>query len=110
LPPVRAGLPAQASGLAGQRLVHLPLSEALHHPADLGEQVRPASGELAQRGHRGGLLLCGELAPAGMMPGRAVNPGGEDMVSLRTLIEHGFEYHAKSLAGVSKQAPAESSS
>lgn len=35
---------------------------------DLGEQVGPAAGELAKFGHRGSLLVVGEVAPPGAVP------------------------------------------
>ena len=42
--------------------VQLALGRALHDPAHLGPQVSPATGELAQRSHRGGLLIRGQRA------------------------------------------------
>ena len=51
------GRTAQFRRLGGQRLVQLALGRALHDPAHLGPQVSPATGELAQRSHRGGLLI-----------------------------------------------------
>ena len=56
------GLTAQFRRLAGQRLVQLALGRVLRDPARLGPQASPATGELAQRSHRGGLL---ENADAG---------------------------------------------
>ena len=61
------GLTAQFRRLAGQRLVQLALGRALHDPAHPGPQVSPATGELAQRSHRGGLLIRGQLAPRRVM-------------------------------------------
>ncbi len=51
------GLTAQFRRLAGQRLVQLALGRAPRDPAHLGPQVSPATGELAQRSHRGGLFI-----------------------------------------------------
>ena len=66
---------------------------ALEEPGDLGEQICPAAGELAQFGHCGGLLGGGELAPLRMMPGLVVELREEDPVSLRAVVEHVFRYH-----------------
>ena len=66
---VRSGLAAQPGGLARQRFVRFPLGRPLEDPGDLGEQVSPATRELAEPGHRGGLLVAAQLAPPGMVPG-----------------------------------------
>jgi hypothetical protein len=84
------GLTAQPRGLAGQRLAQLALGRALHDPAHLGQQVSPAAGEPAQRSHRGGLLIRGQLALLRAMFRLARDLGDENPVSLRTLTDHAF--------------------
>src|SRR5207244_11835328 len=58
---VRAGLAAQPGGLARQRFVRFPFGRPLEDPGDLGEQVSPATRELAEPGHRGCLLTAAQL-------------------------------------------------
>ncbi len=87
---VGAGLAAQTCGLACERLIRLALAGAVEEPGHLGEQVGPAAGELAQRGHCGTLLGGGEIAPLRVMARLAVQLGDEEAVSLRTLIDHAF--------------------
>jgi len=70
--------------------VQLALGRALHDPAHLGPQVSPATGELAQRSHRGGLLIRGQLAPLRVMFRLARGLGDENPVSLRALTDHAF--------------------
>ena len=85
-----AGLTAQFRRLAGQRLVQLALGRALHDPAHLGPQVSPATGELAQRSHRGGLFIRGQLAPLRVMFRLARDRGDENPVCLRMLTDRAF--------------------
>ncbi len=87
---VSAGHPAQHRRLTRQRLVQLALTRALEDPGDLGEQVSAGTGELAELGHRGGFLGCGELASLRVMARLAVQLGDEQPVSLRALIDHVF--------------------
>ena len=84
------GLTAQFRRLAGGRLVQLALGRARHDPAHLGPQVSPATGELAQRSHRGGLFIRGQLAPRRVMFRLARDLGDANPVSLRTLTGHAF--------------------
>lgn len=72
------------------RLAGFRLAEAFQDPGDLGEQVGPSSGELAQRGHGGGLLSFGEFTPLRVVPGLAVQLRDEGTVSFRTVIAHVF--------------------
>ena len=69
-----------------------PLGRARLDAGHLGEQVGPPSRELTELGHRGILPVRGQLAQAGVPPRRTGQPGDEDTVSLRTLIDHAFEY------------------
>lgn len=66
---VGSGEPAQGGGLAGQRLIVPALGRALEDTGHLGQRVGPACGEFAEVGHRGGLLVSGEVAPSGVVPG-----------------------------------------
>src|SRR5271166_3123674 len=50
--------------------------------------VRRVSRKLAQRSHRGGLLIRGQLAPLRVMSRLARDLGDENPVSLRTLTDH----------------------
>ncbi len=84
------GLTAQFRRLAGQRLVQLALGRALHDPAHLGQQVSPATGEPAQRSHRGGLFIRGQLAPLRVMFRLARDLADENPACLRTLTDHAF--------------------
>ncbi|SRR6266851_1464329 len=92
---VGPGLPAQPRGLPGQRLIQVALGRALEEPGHLGQQVGPAAREIAQRGHRGGLLVAGELPPPGTVAGLPRELRYQDPVSLRTIIEHAFEYRTR---------------
>ena len=47
---VGSGEPAQGGGLAGERLVVPALGDALEDAADLGQQVGPAAGKVAELG------------------------------------------------------------
>jgi len=100
---VGPGTAAQACGLACERFVQFALGGALQDPGDLGRQVSPAARELAQRGHRGGFLVAGELSPLRAVPRLAGELRDEDPVSLRTIIDHEFEYRTRSLADVPPQ-------
>ena len=93
---VGPGLPAQASSLAAERLVQLPLAGALQDPGHLGQQVGPAGRELAQGEHRSGLLVRSQLMPLGTAAGLSGELGYEDTVSLRAIIGHAFEYRTRS--------------
>ena len=62
------GRAVQLCRLPGQRLVKLPLAGALEDPGNLGEQVGPASGELAQLPHRGRVFRPGQVASPGAVP------------------------------------------
>ena len=55
-------------GLPGEWLVQFALGCAFEDPGDLGEQIGPPAGEFAEFGHRGVLLVLGQLAPSGMVP------------------------------------------
>jgi len=66
------------------------LGRALEYAGDLGEQVAAAARELAELGHRGGLLATGQVAPSGPVPRLARQLGDEDTVSFRALIDHAF--------------------
>ena len=80
---VGSGEPAQGGGLAGERLIVLALGRALKDAAHLGQQVGPAAGEFAEFGYRGGLLVRGEVAPAGVVPGGSGELGDQEPVSGR---------------------------
>jgi hypothetical protein len=90
LPRVGPGLPAQPGGLAGHLLIRLALRGALEDPGHLGQQVTPAARELAQRGHRGGLLAAAQLPPPGAAARLAEKLGDQQPVSLRARIDHAF--------------------
>ena len=77
---------------------------ALEDAGHLGQQVGPASGEFAEFGHRGGLLVRGEIAPAGVVPGGSGELGDEKPVSSRreTILIHLFRIERAS--GYLKQA------
>jgi len=71
---VSAGETAQPRDAPGQRLIKSTLRCALQDPGHLGQQVGPAAGELAERGHRGGLLVDGEFTPPGPSPVMSQQP------------------------------------
>ncbi len=79
---VCSGLAAQVRGLPGERLVQLSLGRTLEDPRDFGEQVGPAAGERAEFGHRGSLLVLGQVAPPGVMPCRAGELGDEETIGI----------------------------
>jgi hypothetical protein len=87
---VGSGEPAQGGGLAGERLIVPALGRALEDAAHLGQQVGPASGKVAEFSHRGGLLVPGEVAPSGMVPGGSRELGDQEPVSSRreTILVH----------------------
>jgi hypothetical protein len=96
---VGSGVPAQLRGEAIHRPGGLTLAEALEQAGRLGQQVGPPRGELAELGHRRGVLLAGKL-PAAEPLGAAHQPGTQNPVSLRTVIDHAFEYCSCSPAGL----------
>lgn len=59
-------------------------------PTPLGNPTSSAGGEVAQRGHRSGLFVAGEIPPSGVMAGFPRQLGDEDPVGLQALIDHGF--------------------
>jgi hypothetical protein len=59
------------------------LGRALEYVGDLDEQVAAAARELAELGHRGGLLATGQVAPSGPVPRLARQLGDEDRASFR---------------------------
>ena len=67
-------------------------------PGDLGQQVTPISRHLAQFRRARVCLRIVQRTPPGETPGRAREPCDENPVSLRTVIDHAFEYHRCSLA------------
>ena len=71
---VSAGETAQPRDAPGQRLIKSTLRCALQDLGHLGQQVGPAPGELAERGHRGGLLVAGEFTPPGPSPVMSQQP------------------------------------
>jgi hypothetical protein len=73
-----------------ERLVQLPLARALDDPGDLGQQVSAPCSELAQCGHRGGLLVLCEIPPPGAVLGLAEQLGDKNKVSFRAFIDHAF--------------------
>jgi hypothetical protein len=87
---VGPGEPAHGGGLAGERLIVPALGRALEDAAHLGQQVGPACGKVAESGHRGGLLVRGEIAPAGVVPGGSGELGDQEPVSSRreTIVGH----------------------
>lgn len=74
LPGVSAGETARPRDAPGQRLIKSTLRCALQDPGHLGQQVGPATGELAERGHLGGLLVDGEFTPSGPSPVMSQQP------------------------------------
>jgi hypothetical protein len=56
------------------------------------QEIGAAARELAQLGHRRGMLGLGQLTTPDMMFRGPVDLSGEDPGSLRALIEHAFEY------------------
>lgn len=77
-------LAAQVRGLPGEQLVQLSLGRAFEDPRDFGEQVSPAAGERAEFGHRGSLLVPGQLTPPSVMPRRAGELGHEETIGIGT--------------------------
>ena len=71
---VSAGETAKPRDAPGQRLIKSTLRCALQDLGHLGQQVGPAPGELAERGHRGGLLVAGEFTPPGPSPVMSQQP------------------------------------
>ena len=53
---------------------------ALEDAGHLGQQVGPACGKVAEFSHRGGLLVRGEVAPAGVVPGGSGELGDQEPV------------------------------
>ena len=51
--------------------------------AHLGQQVGPASGKFSEFGHRGGLLVLGEVSPSGVVAGGSGELGDQEPVSSR---------------------------
>jgi hypothetical protein len=92
LPPGQPRPRGTAAQRPGQRLTQLALRRALEDPGHLGEQIGSAGRELAQRGHRGSLLVCGEVLPPGAVPGLTCQLRDEDPVSIRPFIERAFYY------------------
>jgi hypothetical protein len=80
---VGSGEPAQGGGLAGERLIVPARGCAFEDVGHLGQQVGPACGKVAEFGHRGGLLVRGEVAPAGVVPGGPGELGNQEPVSSR---------------------------
>ena len=101
---VGSGEPAQGGGLAGERLIVPALCRALEDAAHLGQQVGPACGKFAELGHRGGLLVPGEAAPSGMVPGGSGELGDQEPVSSRrrTILIH--RTRIEPVSGYLKQA------
>ena len=83
-------MPLSGGGLAGQRLIVPALGRALEDAAHMGQQVGPACGNVAGFSHRGGLLVPGEVAPPGVVPGGSGELGGQEPVSSRrgTILVH----------------------
>jgi len=81
---IRTGQAAQVRSLPGAWLVQVAFGCALEDPGDLGEQIGPPARELAEFGHRGVLLVPGQLAPSGMVPGSPGELGDEDTVAVRS--------------------------
>ena len=61
---------------------------------------RPSGRQLAERGHRGGLLVAGEFAPPGPVARLARELGDEDTVSSRPFIDHAFQYQRSDVRGI----------
>ena len=105
-----SGEPAQGGGLPGERLIVPALGCALEDAGHLGQQVGPACGKVAEFSHRGGLLVRGEVAPPGVMPGGSGELGDQKRVSSRhetilihrTRIERASGY-LKQAGGLSRQ-------
>jgi hypothetical protein len=87
---VSSGRPTQSRGLPRQGLVEPALAESLEDARDMGQEIGPACGELAQLPRRGAVLILGQLTPASVMPGGAVKLRDLDPVSLRAIIDHAF--------------------
>lgn len=88
--PGRPGKSAQTRRAPRQLLVHLALMRALVEPGDLGEEVSPAACDGLELGHRGGLLVAGQVAPFGAMPRLPGQLGDKEPVSLRAHVGHMF--------------------
>jgi hypothetical protein len=73
----RSGCAAQTRG---QRLIKLTLARALKDSGSVGEQVGPIPAN-ARRGHRGSLLVAGQLQPPGAAAGLASDLGDEQVIS-----------------------------
>jgi hypothetical protein len=101
---VRPGRTAERRRLADERLVELAFAGALKNAGHLGQQIGAAARERGKLGHRGGLLVAGELAPLRPEPRLAGELGYQDPVSLRTRIDHAFEYRTKSRHGIRSSA------
>jgi len=80
---VGSGEPAQGGGLAGERLIVPARRRALEDAGHLGQQVGPACGKVAEFGHRGALLVPGEVAPSGVVPGGSGELGDQEPVPSR---------------------------
>src|SRR5690242_16836850 len=80
---VGSGESAHGGALAGERLIVPALGRALEDAAHLGQQVGPFSGKVAEFGHHGGLLVPGEVAPSGVVPGGSGELGDEEPVTSR---------------------------
>ena len=88
---VGSGLAAQLRSLPCQRLIKLALAKALYDDArDVGQEVGPARGDLAQLPHRGGVLGFAQFSPSGMTLRRSVQMRDDDPVGLRAVIDHEF--------------------
>jgi hypothetical protein len=84
------GRAAQARGLPHPRLIRLTLAGALQDARHIGQQVTSAARKLAQRRHRAGFLVLGELPPLRLVLRLTVKLRDEDPVGLRALIDHTF--------------------
>jgi hypothetical protein len=71
-------------GLPGEWLVQVAVGCTFEDPGDLGEQIGPPARELTEFGHRGVLLVLGQLAPSGMVPCGPGELGDEDAVGARS--------------------------
>jgi hypothetical protein len=73
-----------------QRLAQFPFRRSLEDPGDFGEQVTAPAREFAQLGHRRGMPGIGQLVPRCAPLRHARQPGDENTISFRPVIEHGF--------------------
>ena len=62
--------------------VELALAKALQDACDVSQEIGPVSGELAKLGNGGGVLGLGQLAPARVMPCRAVDLRYENAIRI----------------------------